>query len=110
MSKRIKDKKLTKEEFLELELLHAKSDIMNREKVILELRKELIDMKKSLLVYANKEMEVNLVDLDKTLSALNKKAEDGKKERESSIGKVKKRLKIKGRFGYDPDTLAVLEE
>jgi len=104
-----KTKTLTKTEFLELELQHAQSDLVNREKVILDLKKQLIKANKSILVYMNKELDQDLGSLEQAAETLAQKREKSKKTRELSMAKVRKRLKLADRFGYNPDTLEVQE-
>ena len=104
-----KEKTISREEFFELELRHAESDKIGYEKTIFSLEKELSEAKKSLLSYMSKDLDRKIIDLKTKIEGLQISEAREKKARDLTINKIKKRQKITGRFGYDPDTLIIIE-
>ncbi len=102
-------KKLKKDEFFDLESQHVSKELLDKDKEILELKIELFKSRKSILKYMIKELDVDCVRMDKELKDFDKKYEVDSKKRNEILDRIRDRLKLLGRFGYNSDTLEIIE-
>jgi len=102
-------KKLKKEEFFELELTHVNDELLKKECEILNLKKQLAQSRKSTLKYMIKELDEGCVVVNEELGILRLRVEKNKKTRDSCVDRIRKRLKLSGKFGYNEDTLEIKE-
>lgn len=104
-----KIKKLKQSEYLELELEHLMVDAVEKDKEIAQLKMDLAHSRMSTLKYMIKELQMEKVQLADDLQNLSKKREAQTKKRSALLDKIRKRLKLSGKFGYNPDTLEIKE-
>lgn len=100
-------KKLKKSEYLALELHYKTKEVLDKTREILELKLNLIQSRKSSLKFM-------LTDLDRDYVRINSELKDFSKQYKSTemnilLDKIRKRLGLKGKFGYHPDSLEVIE-
>jgi hypothetical protein len=104
-------KKLTELEVSNLEKSHVISDLRKAEDEIIKLRKCRIEDRKTILQMSIERISFeskNILDDEKEL---NKRKEIDNKARETILAEIKKRLNLKNsNFGYNPDTMEVVQE
>ena len=103
-------KKLKKDEFLQLELEHLNSELLTKDKEILEFKRQLNRLTKSNLQHMIKDLDYECLSLKTELNTVEIKREKQKDKRNIVLSKIRKRLKLSGKFGYNPDTLEILED
>lgn len=93
--------KLTKTELLQMD-----NNIANQQ--LIEKDKEILSHKKTIEMLTNKlrnlESSKNVELINKTIDQKNKQVNDLKEENREFNEKIKKKYKIKGAFGVNPDT------
>lgn len=103
-------KKLTSLEYERMESTRLKRELRSKELLLLSQKAERINDKQHILELMIKTLELErrqVLDDKQTVQANLAKE---KQENEELLNGIKKRLKISGKFGYNPDTLEIVEE
>lgn len=103
-------KKLTKTEFYKLQWYNERSDRMKLEQEILRQQIKIKQLNRALLQYKIRDEDLEITSLDREEKHLKAQATELKSEQSKVIDRVRKRLKLEGRFGYDEETLEVIED
>lgn len=103
-------KKLSAFEVERLERARVLKELRSKEQVNLQLQFELVSARQKIL-----ELSIRLLDLDRHQIAddrekVNVKTATERKEYENDLAAIKKRLKLTGKFGYNPDTYEVITD
>lgn len=101
--------KLTRAELLELENAHLQQNIYDLELEKLELQQQLAQKEKHILSYKVKDLDTIVGLLNSSMQTTKDKRQGEKAKYVKIIEKVQKRLGLKTKFGYDPDSGEVIE-
>jgi hypothetical protein len=101
-------KKLTELEFERLEKNRAILNGIEGEVKLEKQRLSEVDLRQKILELMIANLNVERLGLSKNITGLNERKMREKSHHEEVLAKIKKRLKIKGAFGYNPDTLEVI--
>jgi len=102
-----KIKKLTKIEALELENYFLETEIIKRD-LDIEILKDLgLGLREEIKKYQINEIRLDRSSIKAHQKTLKEKKENLSSQREVVLTKIKKRLGLKGAFGFNPDTLEV---
>lgn len=103
-------KKLSALEFERMERARLLKELRSKEGESLKLQSELINAQKRILELQISNLELKRRDVIEHQAKVNQKIADDKKQYEDVLTGIKKRLKLKGKFGYNPDSLEVVED
>lgn len=102
-------KVLTQTEFERLERYRIESDLRKKEFEYLEAKNQHIIDRDLIINLMHKNLEVDRMKLEKERETLAIATQRTKQDREKTLKAVKDRLSLTDRFGYDPDTLEIVE-
>lgn len=101
-------KKLTDAEFEKLERFRVEGELRKKELDYLEAKNQHVNDQEIIIQLMQKNLEVDRLKLAKERETLITATRKTKEQREQLMETIKERLELKGRFGYDPDTLVVV--
>jgi len=104
-----KKKYLKESESYEMELQLNEKTIENRDLEILQLKKQALKDRKTILAYTLKNLDFQEIELQQKINEIKNKNEINNEKRKKYVEGIKKRLKISGSFGFNPDTLEITE-
>jgi predicted DNA binding CopG/RHH family protein len=99
-----KTKKLTRLELLELENAHLQQSIYDLELEKIDMQKELAKKEKRLLGYQVRDLDSIHPLLSDSMQTIKEKRTGEKAKYVKIIDRIQKRLGLKTRFGYDPES------
>jgi len=103
-----KELKLKLSEKNELELLHEKADRRKAEIQNYQLQVELSEKQLLLIDYMVKDLKTTIIDLKNKKRSWEELLKQIVEDKQNCVEDIKKRLKLKEDFGYNPDTLEVI--
>lgn len=103
-------KKLTKTEFYKLQWYNERAERMKLEQELMRQQIKIKQLNRVILQYKIKDEDIEINTLDKECKHLQTQAKELQTEQSEVLNRVRKRLKLEGRFGYDEETLEVIED
>ena len=104
-----KEKSLSKEELLQLELNYKTQAEINMEIQLIAAEVKLLQMQKELLVKEAKLMDHRIGDKNRNIADIKTKQNSIKETHRNYMESLKMKYEIQGSFGYDPES-GVLKE
>jgi hypothetical protein len=103
-------KKLLEVEFERMEKARVLRELRAKEVALVDLKAKFLDAQEMIL-----KLQVKCLEIERRVCADDRDTISGRKRMdaeaaEENMSKIKERLSIKGRFGFDPDTLEVIED
>jgi len=103
-------KKLTKTEFYKLQWYNERAERMKLEQELLRQQVKVKQLNRALLQYKIKDADLEITSLDREAKNVEAQAKELKSEQSDIMKRIRKRLKLNGRFGYNEETLEVIED
>ena len=91
--------------------LHLKDKLVESKGLeILELQKQAVKDRRTILMYTIKNLDFQELEMNQKIADVKRDIENNSEKRKKYIESIKKRLRITKRFGFNPDTLEIIEE
>lgn len=103
-------KKLTSLEFERMEHYRLLKELRAKELAILNLQVDRIADKQRILELMIKNLDIERHSIVSDKEKVNKRAGKERDEYEVILSKIRKRARLTGKFGYNPDTLEIVQE
>jgi len=104
------EKKLTYKEVYEIDGLYHKIEKLRMDIELMKEKKQGSVLKKKVYEFLIKDEDICIKDANKIIDEKNKSIDSIREQSENVIESIRKRLKLSGKFGFDPDTLEVVED
>lgn len=103
-------KKLTKTEFYKLQWFSERAARLRLEEELKRKDIRIKQLNRVILQYKIRDEDLEISSLEKEEQNIKAQAKELKLEQSEVLKRVRKRLKLDGRFGYDEETLEVIED
>lgn len=103
-------KTLTALEFEKMERARLLKEFRSKEAELIEARAKLVNARQQMLELSIKNLEIERRVINEDRDKLSSQRESDRKAYEEVVEGVKKSHSVEGKFGYNPDTLEIIEE
>jgi len=104
------EKRLTQLEYERLEKLRLLQEFRGKENQILALRERSIADRKAVLEMSIKNLGLERLEIERECQKVTAALANDKQEHTTLLEDIRSRLGIEGKFGYNPDTLEIVQD